>query len=275
MSEVIVQVTNLVKENKGQRILDDVSISLGANLVHCIVGENGAGKSTLLKALIGVESTDSGTCQVMGYNSEALPTKVRAKIGYISSDHSLPNHLTIKQLIEFQRSSFSHWSRDIFNEITSEVSISLDKRSDQLSLGENLIVYLALVLAQKPELLILDEPTNGLDVHSQQLLFDALLLNDYFEHSTVLFSTHRVSEIERFADNIVVLHQGKLVTTGTAQSIMNNVQSWRFNVSSLDLITQSIKGICSIKQVDDTTYLTNLSSSNLTKDKLNALGRPT
>ena len=118
----------------------------------------------------------------------------------------------------------------------------------------------------------MDEPTNGLDVHSQQLLFDALLLNDYFEHSTVLFSTHRVSEIERFADNIVVLHQGKLVTTGTAQSIMNNVQSWRFNVSSLDLITQSIKGICSIKQVDDTTYLTNLSSSNLTKDKLNALG---
>ena len=94
MSEVIVQVINLVKENKGQRILDDVSISLGANLVHCIVGENGAGKSTLLKTLIGVESTDSGTCQVMGY-SEALPTKVRAKIGYISSDYSLPNHLTI------------------------------------------------------------------------------------------------------------------------------------------------------------------------------------
>lgn len=121
----------------------------------------------------------------------------------------------------------------------------------------------------------MDEPTNGLDVHSQQLLFDALLLNDYFEHSTVLFSTHRVSEIERFADNIVVLHQGKLVTTGTVQSIMNNVQSWRFNVSSLDSITQSVRGICSIKQVDDTTYLTNLSSSNLTKDKLNALGRPT
>jgi len=272
MSDVLIEVLHLVKTSKNRRILDDISMSLERNMVHCIVGENGAGKSTLFNALIGLEDIDSGLCKVMGHNSYALPVKVRAKIGYISADHALPNHLTIKQLIDFQMASFNHWSRDVFDQITSGISVDLAQKSAQLSRGENLIVYLALILAQRPQLLILDEPTNGLDVHSQQLLFDALLMNDHFENSTVLISTHQVSEIERFADNVVVLHQGKLVSSGTPQAIINSVKIWRFTTQNLAKITQAIAPVLAIQQIDESIYLTTPASACITKEQLTELG---
>jgi ABC-2 type transport system ATP-binding protein len=227
MSDFIVQSHQLTKRYADKRVLNDFSIALAPGLVHGIVGNNGAGKSTLLQILLGLVAADSGSAQLMGCDSRQIDLSTRAKIGYFNADYPLPSHLTIAQLVRLQAAHFAHWDQALFEQLIDALSLTAEQKNSQLARGEKTRLNMALVLAQKPELLILDEPTTGLDIASQQFMFDTLLEHHFFDRHSVLYCTHRAEELERFADNIIVISNGELVAQGEISDIISQVDIWR------------------------------------------------
>lgn len=252
MSDFIVQSHQLTKSYAGKRVLNDFSIELAPGLVHGIVGNNGAGKSTLLQILLGLVGADSGSAQLMGCDSQAIDLDIRAKVGYFNADYPLPSHLTIGQLGRLQAAHFDQWSQPLFEQIIDAMSLTVRQKTSELSRGEKTRLNMALVLAQQPKLLILDEPTAGLDVASQQFMFDALLDNHFFDRHSVLYCTHRAEELERFADNIVVINNGELVAQGEVGEIVAEVDIWR--VCLPQQVNDQIPQLLSTRVIDDVHY---------------------
>jgi ABC-2 type transport system ATP-binding protein len=255
MSDFIVQSHQLTKTYAGKRVLNDFSIQLEPGLVHGIVGNNGAGKSTLLQILLGLVGADSGTAKLMGCDSRNIDLATRAKIGYLNADYPLPSHLTIGQLGRLQAAHFTGWDQPLFEQIIDALSLTTQQRTSQLARGEKTRLNMALVLAQKPELLILDEPTAGLDISSQQFMFDTLLDNHFFDRHSVLYCTHRAEELERFADNIVVINNGNLVTQGEVSDIVGQVDIWRVTLPEGSDCESQTPQLLSTRLIDGVYYL--------------------
>ncbi|NQZ07735.1 MAG: ABC transporter ATP-binding protein [Algicola sp.] len=254
MSEFIVETHQLTKSYADKKVLDNLTLQLEPGLVHGIVGNNGAGKSTLLKILLGLSSADSGSSQIMHCDSQTIKPALRTAIGYINADYQLPEHLNISQLAQLQKAHFVDWDQALFEQIIASIDVNQKHHVGQLSRGQKTSVNLALTMAQKPKLLILDEPTAGLDMSSQQFVFDMLLTNDYFEKHTILYCTHRSEELERIADNVVVLNNGKLVAQGDVNHIINQVSHWRVCFDSPFKQLSTVPGLLSSRLMDDVYY---------------------
>lgn len=207
-----VTTAGLVKRYGASTALDGVDLQLPEHAVYVLVGPNGAGKSTLLRTLMGLVRRHAGAVNVLGADPAIEGDKVRAHIGYVPEDHQFGySWLTVDRLLQHHTTYYPSWDPAYARRLMETYEVDPGKKCHTLSKGQSRRVQLILALAHRPSLLLLDEPTDGLD----HVIRDATLsiLSEHLADSpaTVLISTHRVYEVEPLVDHVGVLSGGRLL----------------------------------------------------------------
>jgi ABC-2 type transport system ATP-binding protein len=249
----IIETRALTRRFGGKLALDGLDLRLDAGRIHAIVGANGAGKSTLFRVLLGFLPATSGEARVLGSDSRALTPADRGRIGIVGEEHALPAWMRVDALVRMQRRHYPRWQEATFRELLGHFQIEPRQVIAQLSRGERAGLSLALALAQAPELLILDEPTLGLDVVAKRALLEALLetTTSSPERCTIVYCSHQMDEIERLAENLVVLERGRLVCTAEPEELCARVRLWLADIPFRGPDPAKLPGLLEARQIDN------------------------
>ena len=204
--------------------LHDIDLVLPAGQVMGLVGVNGAGKSTLLRLLMGLVRADGGTVEVLGQRLPQAQVAVKRDIGYASDDMRLYRGQTLRWHMDFIRGIYPGWDEDYAQDLLKRFDLKPQQRLGGFSHGQRVKALLLLIFARHPRLLLLDEPTTGLDPVARGEVLDALadVLRD--EERSILFSSHNTADIEQIADSITFLHRGGIVASRDKESFLDG---WR------------------------------------------------
>ncbi len=211
MSDIIVALQHLSRHFRDKAALLEVTLDITRGRVFSLVGENGAGKTTLIKHLLGLYSAQAGTVRVFGSDPVRDPAAVLSRIGYLSEDRDLPEWMRVDELMSYTKAFYPRWDDRYAAELLQMFELHRSQKVRTLSRGQRARVGLLVALAHRPELLILDEPSSGLDPGARQDILAAVVRTIADEGRTVLFSSHLLHEVQRVADHVAMLHQGRLV----------------------------------------------------------------
>ena len=230
----VIETTDLNKSYGQVAAVRALSLSVKPHQITAFLGLNGAGKSTTIRMLLGMIRPSSGTGQVLGHRIDDAKESVclRRKVAYVSENKQLYDYMTVEQIIRFTRPFYSDWCLDRERRLLNNYELPLKRRIKSLSKGMRTKLALLLALARKPELLILDEPSEGLDPIGIELMLENLVAQNS-EGTTVFFSSHQIPEVERIADHVCLLHQGGLVLDASMDDMR---QSYR----QIDLVFPSL-----------------------------------
>lgn len=217
-----VSVKELTKHFGGHKALDCVSLLVPQGAVFGVVGPNGAGKTTLLKTMMGLLQPSSGSVTVDGRHPLTEPA-VRATMGYLAEAQYYYPDFTVSETLRFYRETYTAWQEKRCLELCTGFALPMRAKVRQLSRGQRTQLGVVLALSYVPKLLLLDEPTAGLDpVMRRQFL--ALLMDEVARNgTTVLIASHHLSDLERICDYVGVLHQGKLLDVARLEDLKSQV----------------------------------------------------
>lgn len=213
-----------VRKEYGEFALRDIDLELPVGQVMGLVGVNGAGKSTLLRLLMGLVRADGGEVEVSGQRLPQAQAAAKRDIGYASDDMRLYRGQTLRWHMDFIRSTYSRWDEAYAQDLLKRFDLKPQQKLGGFSHGQRVKGLLLLIFARHPRLLLLDEPTTGLDPVARGEVLDALadVLRD--EQRSILFSSHNTADIEQIADSITFLHGGRIVASRDKESFLD---SWR------------------------------------------------
>jgi len=215
----VVEISGLTRRFGQKTALDAVSLSIPRGRVHGLVGENGAGKTTLIRHLLGLLRAESGTVRVFGLDPVADPVGVLSRIGYLSEENDLPGWMRVHELLRYSRAFHPAWDDALAGELTRSFLLDPDARIKDLSKGQKARAGLVVALAHRPDLLVLDEPSSGLDPLVRRDILEAVMKTTAGEGRTVLFSSHLLDEVERVADHVTMIRAGRIVLDAPLDAI--------------------------------------------------------
>lgn len=200
----------LTKVYSGKPVVHAVDLKVPTGCVYGLLGRNGAGKSTVIKMLTGLVRPDAGEAELLGENSRQLSPATRARVAYMAEGHRLYPLMSIGGIERFTKPFYPAWNGELFEQIIDHFELSRKRRIWRLSRGERAQVALALALAPEPELLILDDPTLGLDTVVRREFLESMIQVIQREGRTILLCSHILGDVERVADRIGILVDGVL-----------------------------------------------------------------
>jgi ABC-2 type transport system ATP-binding protein len=205
-----------------------LSMRVPKGTITGFLGQNGAGKSSTIRMLLGMMKPTAGSGRVLDYDiaDERQSIEMRKRVAYVGEDKRLYDYMTVRQMIEFTRAFYPGWRHDVEKKLLEEFRLPLDRATKKLSKGMRTQTALLLAFSRGAELLILDEPTEGLDpVMAEKLL--ELVVGAAADGATVFFSSHQVAEVEQIADRILLIDRGELVLDTTLDRISQDFRRLR------------------------------------------------
>ena len=215
----IVEIHRVTRQFGNKTALDDISLTVPRGGVFGLIGGNGAGKTTLIKHILGMLKAQSGTVRVFGLDPVENPVGTLGRIGYLSEDRDLPNWMRVGELMRYTQAFFPSWDEAYAEELREAFDLDGNARIKNLSRGQRARAGLLVALAHRPELLVLDEPSSGLDPVVRRDILGAIIRTIADEGRTVLFSSHLLDEVERVADRVAIIHQGRIMLTSSMDEI--------------------------------------------------------
>jgi ABC-2 type transport system ATP-binding protein len=209
--EAVVRIESLSRLFGAKLALDNVSLTVPRGIVFGLVGANGAGKTTLIKHVLGLLRACSGSVRVFGRDPVADPVGVLAQVGYLSEEPDLPGWMRVEQLLRYTRAFYPRWDDAYAERLRRDFELDPSARIKHLSKGQRARAGLLVALAYRPELLVLDEPSSGLDPIVRRDIMEAIVRAIAEDGRTVLFSSHLLHEVERVADRVAMIHKGRVV----------------------------------------------------------------
>lgn len=206
----VVVAQGLTKYYGGQAVVNALNLRIPAGSVYGLLGRNGAGKSTAIKMLLGLVHPSRGRAELLGENSAAIRPATRARIAYLAEGHPLYRWMTVGQMVRFTQAFYPQWNDALVGQILDHFELPLRKRIRHLSRGQRAQLALTLAVAPDPELLILDDPTIGLDTVVRRDFLESMVQIIQRRGRTILFSSHILSDVERIADRVGILADGVL-----------------------------------------------------------------
>ncbi len=216
---------NVTKRFGRQTALDQVSFSVPQGMVFAVLGENGAGKTTAIRTLLGLERPTSGQVTVMGLDSQHQGAEIRRSIGYVPEQPALYDWMTVDQVGWFTAGFYPDGFLTAYYALASQFDLPLKKKIKTLSKGMRAKVSLSLAMAHNPDLLILDEPTSGLDTIVRRSFLESMI-EVAAEGRTVFLSSHQIPEVERVADMVAIVHEGRLLVCESLQKLKSRLEQW-------------------------------------------------
>lgn len=218
-AEAVVSVCGLSRRFGTTAALEDVSVFVPRGSVLGLVGENGAGKTTLIKHLLGSLKAQSGSVRVFDLDPTRDPVGVLSRIGYLSERRDLPGWMRVDQFLRYTQAFYPAWEEPYANHLLRQFQLNPAQKIKALSQGQQAQLGLLTALAYRPELLILDEPSSGLDPVVRRDILEAIIRTVADAGRTVLFSSHLLDEVERVADYVVMLRRGRVVLDGRTDDV--------------------------------------------------------
>ena len=250
----IIETKGMSKRFGKKLALDNCEITISQGGIHALIGANGAGKSTLFRILLGFESPTTGSSTVLGMDSQSLTPQMRGRIGYVNEEHTLPTWMTAGEVTEMQKALYPQWQQAIYDSVIGNFDVEPDQKISGLSRGERAGLTLSMALAQSPELLILDEPTLGLDVVAKQAFLEALMHTETDNNTTIVYCSHQMEEIERVADNLIIIEKGQVKYTASPDELCERISYWICNFEGAGEQAgpseQAIPGLLSMKVIE-------------------------
>lgn len=210
MSENVVEMRNLTRRFGKKVALDDISLSVARGMVLGLVGENGAGKTTMIKHILGLFKPQAGKVEVFGLDPIRDPVNTLGRIGYLSEERDLPEWMRVGELMNYTHAFYPKWDISYAAELRKKFDLDPNQKIKTLSKGQRARAALLIAEAHRPDLLLLDEPSSGLDPVVRRDILSAIVLTVASEGRTVLFSSHLLDEVERVADTVAIIHCGKI-----------------------------------------------------------------
>lgn len=204
------QITGLTKRY-GDFLLDHVSFGVPTGSIVGLIGENGAGKSTTIRGVLGMIHKEAGRIALLGQDTEAMDPSLKEKVGVVLGDCNFSEELTPLRLSKVLRDVYSGWDQAYFETLLTQLHVPQNKKIKGLSRGTKMKLSIAAAMAHHPQLLILDEATSGLDPVVRDDILDLFLDFVQDERNSILVSSHITSDLEKVADYIVFLHEGRVV----------------------------------------------------------------
>lgn len=241
--------------------LDDVSFSIEAGSICGFIGRNGAGKTTTLKGIMGLIHLDSGEIHVFGHNMLENENENRQDISFSLSELNYFTEVKIGKLTEVTKRFYKNWNDETYLKICTKFGLDQNKKIKELSSGMKVKYGLAVALSHKAKLLIFDEPTSGLDPVSRDEILEIFKSVVKDGKRSILFSTHITSDLEKCADHIVYIRQGKIVKIDTKDGFINSYKV----VSGAKAELEKIKNFLISYKVEETNFEGLVKKENLSK----------
>jgi ABC-2 type transport system ATP-binding protein len=219
----ILQTFDLTKSYGDFRAVDHLNIRIKQGSICAFLGQNGAGKSTTLRMLLGMIHPTSGGGKIFGLSidDEDESITIRRRVAFVAEDKRLYDYMTVVELIHFTRSFFPGWRVDLAEELMTRFELPIDRKIRKLSKGMRTKLALILAVGRGCDLLILDEPTEGLDPVAVEIMLETVV-SLAAEGKSTLFSSHQIAEVEQIADHILIIDHGKLVLDSDMDSLKEN-----------------------------------------------------
>ena len=220
--EAVVSTNHLTVTFPGCQALREIDLQLTRGTVLALLGENGAGKTTLIQCLTGFLNPTAGSCRVLGLDPTKDALQIRRQVGYVADSPALYDWMRVGEIGWFAASFYEPGFLEQYRESISRYEVPENRKIQHLSRGQRAKVALALALAHDPDLLILDEPTAGLDPLVRREFLESML-ERVATGRTVLLASHQISEVERVADAVAILHRGEICISDTLSNLREAV----------------------------------------------------
>jgi ABC-2 type transport system ATP-binding protein len=251
MTDVIIETSQLCKSYKDKPALRGLDLRVPAGSIFGFLGRNGAGKTTAIKTLMGLLRADSGGAHVFGtpVADADRSAGIRSRIGFVTEDKELYPYMTVEQIIRFTRPFFPKWRDDLEKRYLQMFELPPKCKIPALSKGMRSKLMLLLAISRGAELLILDEPTDGLDPAATEDVLRELVAIAASSGTTMFFSSHQLVEVELIADHIGIIDRGRMVVTGSLDDMKLRYQRLQVVcVNSVELPARWADGVESVRQ---------------------------
>ncbi|MCR1951669.1 ABC transporter ATP-binding protein [Clostridium sp. DSM 100503] len=243
-----IKITNLTKSYGKSRGIKNVNLEIKEGEIYGFIGPNGAGKSTTIKTLLNFIFPTSGSAKILGKDIVSESKLIKEFTSYVPSEVRYYSDVKVKDILNYAASFFDYYDGQYLNELCNELEVELDKKIEELSLGNKKKVAIVQALLSNPKIVILDEPTNGLDPLIQQKLFN-ILLKEKSKGKTIFLSSHNLSEIEKFCDRVAVIKEGEIIDILDLNKMNRDLgkriilRSNDINIKEIEKISESFKYI--------------------------------
>ena len=245
-AEAVVAMTDLSRRFGAKTVLNDVSLYVPRGSVFGLVGENGAGKTTLIKHILGLLQAETGTVRVFNLDPVANPVAVLGNVGYLSEQPDLPGWMRVEELLRYAQAFYPNWDKVYAEKLRAQFGLDPAQRLSTLSKGQTAKAGLLVAQAHRPNLLLLDEPSSGLDPIVRHDILQAVVRTVADEGRTAFFSSHLLEEIERVSDQIAMLHHGRIVFCGSLDEIKARHRRFTLHFETAQVKPPVIAGVLSL-----------------------------
>jgi ABC-2 type transport system ATP-binding protein len=250
MNDDAVVIENLVKFYDGRCVLDGINLKVPSGCIYGLLGRNGSGKTTIIRILMGLDFATRGKTYLLGTESEKLSPQIKGRIGYVAEGHNLIQDYKVGRLIELCRDLSLRWNEEFFGHLIETFRLPMDRKVRQLSTGMRAQLNLALAMAADPELMILDDPTLGLDTVARRQFLELAVDVLQKDGRTIVFCSHILGDVERIADRIGILAGGKLAVDCGLEELKRRIRKLRLtftntapkNLQLTEIINQQTDG---------------------------------
>jgi ABC-2 type transport system ATP-binding protein len=255
----------------GKPAVEGLDLDVPQGSVFAFLGRNGSGKTTTIRMLLGLMHPTRGNGSILGYDIRNLPVEARARIGYLTEEHQLYGWMNVKECGEFQSRFYSRWNEKIFRGVVGHFNLGMTSRVKDLSRGERAGLSLGLTLAQEPELLIMDDPTQGLDPVACRALVESMIYLTRRSDRTIFFSSHQLADVERVADYIAIMDRSVLRVCCPLETFRKSVQQVRLKFHGAPPSLPDIPGMLQAYRSEGELRLTCVHYNGTTEKALRAL----
>lgn len=218
----MIEVRNVIKEFDGFRALDDLSMTVQTGSVYGLVGPNGAGKSTIIRHLTGIYRQDAGEIMIDGAPVFENP-EVKSRIAYIPDDIFYYANASIREMMDFYRSIYPHFDAERFKKLSDVFGLDPKRQMRRLSKGMQKQAAFWIAVSLRPEILILDEPVDGLDPVMRRQIWSIIMADVAENGTTVLVSSHNLRELEDVCDSVGIMNKGKIMIERSLNELQENI----------------------------------------------------
>lgn len=247
----IIEINHLSKSYGKARGIVDVSLSIHEGEIFGFIGPNGAGKSTTIRCILNLIHPDEGNAMIMGMDSQSQSVEILKEVGYLPSEVFYYENMRVKDLLNYSASFYKKDCTAKIKELSEYFELNLNQKIDECSYGNKKKVGIIQGLLHSPKLIILDEPTGGLDPLMQKKFFD-LIKQENKKGTTILFSSHILSEVQNVCDRVAIIKEGKIVQVEKISALRENSYKKVYLEGNIKQLILDLPGISNVQQDENT-----------------------
>jgi len=240
MNNLAIEMHGVYKSFRRTQVLTGLSLKVERGKTFAFLGRNAVGKTTAIRILMGLLRRDGGDVRVLGYDPAEQPLEVRSRVGYLAEDQQMYGWMRVEEILRFVAPFYATWDHDLALKYIREFDLPLRTKIKHLSKGQNVRLGLILALAHRPEVVILDDPILGLDPVMRKQFNRDLITHLQGEGSTVFYSSHLLYEVEPIADEVAILHEGRLVRQADTETLRRDVKQFVLDRTALAAIRDDL-----------------------------------